>query len=93
MVLEACPGTTTGLWVAVVVNWYSRVCPLLVKTEIWVPGANSWPKDTGRPAAVIGTTALLPIRDDGTDGLEEWSSGNPRTAPVEPQETSGDVSD
>ena len=36
------------------------------------------------------------IRDDGTDGLEEWSSGNPRTVHTETQEgmgSSGGVSD
>ena len=44
----------------------------------------------------ISQVLLELIKDDGTDGIDEWSSGNPRTVPVESQERmgpSGDVSD
>ena len=67
-------------------------------TNIWIHTAEALileRKIVERPQDIKRNTQVLLelIRDDGTDGLEEWSSGNPRTAPAEPQETSGDVSD
>ena len=50
------------------------------------------PKDIKKITQVL----LELIKDDGTDGIDEWSSGNPRAVRMEPLErvgSNGDVSD
>ena len=50
------------------------------------------PKDIKKITQVL----LELIKDDGTDGIDEWSSGNPRIVHMEPLErvgSNGDVSD
>ena len=67
-------------------------------SNIWIHTAEALileRKIVERPQDIKRNTQVLLelIRDDGTDGMDEWSSGNPRAVPTEPHETSGDVSD
>ena len=68
-------------------------------SNIWIHTAEALileRKIVERPQEIKRNTQVLLelIRDDGTDGLDEWCSGNPRTtALAEPQDNSGDVSD
>jgi hypothetical protein len=68
-------------------------------SNIWIYTAEALileRKIVERPQEIKRNTQVLLelIRDDGTDGLDEWCSGNPRaTAVAEPQDNSGDLSD
>jgi len=70
-------------------------------SNIWVHTAEALileRKIVERPQDIKKITQVLLelIKDDGTDGIDEWSSGNPRTVPPEPQEgmaSPGGVSD
>ncbi|PSS07107.1 hypothetical protein M430DRAFT_192859 [Amorphotheca resinae ATCC 22711] len=66
--------------------------------NIWIHTAEALileRKIVERPQDIKRNTQVLLelIRDDGTDGIGEWSSGNPRTQHMDAQEASGDVSD
>jgi len=70
-------------------------------SNIWIHTAEALileRKIVERPQDIKKITQVLLelIKDDGTDGIDEWSSGNPRTVHIEPREGSGpagDVSD
>ena len=70
-------------------------------SNIWIHTAEALILDrkiVERPQDIKKITQVLLelIKDDGTDGIDEWSSGNPRTVHIEPQEgmgSAGGVSD
>jgi hypothetical protein len=70
-------------------------------SNIWIHTAEALileRKIVERPQDIKKITQVLLelIKDDGTDGIDEWSSGNPRTVHIEPQEgmgSAGGVSD